>query len=287
MRGSSLSHPDVVSTLRPFIMVSWNGTSTRDFPEDVGTLYRQADLPRDGGPIRLFVLNPEGQLEAAFFPFAGQSPATLGFDQQRMGTFLKQEIRKASAGMDLSKTRVASRQLKLPALAALKAPTVSQMPAGVRILLSLEHPFSNSYRVPVIETVAVNAAEEKALQYPETTRRVPAQSLTRWLEQLYPPGMMERSGRILDVEGSLLFRPAGSDDQARYAILQGTVYFTFDDARKTRYEGTVAVAFRYARNAEKMKSFRGIYRGIFPKQDKQGKGEARILMQAVLESLPR
>ena len=287
MRGSSLSHPDVVATLRPFILVSWNGTSTRDFPEDVGTLYRQANLSRNGGPIRLFVLNPAGELEAAFFPFAGQSPATLGFDQQRMGTFLKQEIKKASAGMDLSKTRVAGRQLKLPALTTLKPAAVSQMPAGVRVLLSLEHPFSNSYRVPVVEAVAANMAEEKVLQYPQTSRRVSAHSLKRWLEQLYPPGMMERSGRILDVQGDLLFRPSGSDEQSRYAILQGTVYFTFDDARKTRYEGSLAIAFRYARNAEKMKSFRGIYRGIFPKQDKQGKGEARILMQAVLESLPR
>jgi hypothetical protein len=233
------------------------------------------------------VLNPAGELEAAFFPFAGQSPATLGFDQQRMGTFLQQEIKKASAGMDLSKTRVAGRQLKLPALTTLKPAAVSQMPAGVRVLLSLEHPFSNSYRVPVVETVAANMAEEKVLQYPQTSRRVSAHSLKRWLEQLYPPGMMERSGRILDVQGDLLFRPSGSDEQSRYAILQGTVYFTFDDARKTRYEGTLAIAFRYARNAEKMKSFRGIYRGIFPKQDKQGKGEARILMQAVLESLPR
>lgn len=287
MRGSSLSHPDVVATLRPFILVSWNGTSTRDFPEDVGTLYKQANLSRNGGPIRLFVLNPAGELEAAFFPFAGQSPATLGFDPQRMGTFLKQEIKKASAGMDLSKTRVAGRQLKLPGLTTLKPAAVSQMPAGVRVLLSLEHPFSNSYRVPVIETVAVNVAEEKVLQYPQTSRRVSAHSLKRWLEQLYPPGMMERSGRILDVQGDLLLRPSGSDEQFRYAILQGTVYFTFDDARQTRYEGTVAIAFRYARNAGKMKSFRGIYRGIFPKQDRQGKGEARILMQAVLESLPR
>lgn len=287
MRGSSLSHPDVVSTLRPFILVSWNGTSTRDFPEDVGSLYRQARLSRDGGPIRLFVLNPAGQLEAAFFPFAGQSPATLGFDSQRMGTFLKQEIQKASAGMDLSKTRMASRQLKLPTLALSESSAVSRMPAGVRILLSLEHPFSKSYRVPVIETVAANLAEEKVLQYPQTPRQVSAQSLKRWLEQLYPPGMMERSGRIIDVQGELLLKPAGEDRQDRYAILQGTVYFTFDDARKTRYEGSVAIAFRYAKDAARMKSFRGVYRGLFPKQDKYGKGEARILMQAVLESLPR
>ncbi|MEO2023194.1 MAG: hypothetical protein ABGX05_15340, partial [Pirellulaceae bacterium] len=198
-----------MATLRPFILVSWNGTSTRDFPEDVGTLYRQANLSRNGGPIRLFVLNPAGELEAAFFPFAGQSPATLGFDQQRMGTFLEQEVKKASAGMDLSKTRVAGRQLKLPGLTSLKPAAVSQMPAGVRVLLSLEHPFSNSYRVPVIETVAVNVAEEKVLQYPQTSRRVSAHSLKRWLEQLYPPGMMERSGRILDVQGDLLFRPSG------------------------------------------------------------------------------
>lgn len=287
MRGSSLSHPAVLEVLRPFIVVSWNGTGTRDMPEDIWKIYRAGNLGGGGGAIRLFVLSPDGELVRAFFPFAGASPATLGFDQERMGLFLKQEIEKATASMDLSQLKVATPQLRLPENQGVSTPAVSQMPAGVRILLSLEHPFAGAYRVPVVENVATTMAEETSLRYPQEPKTVAAQSIRRWLEQIYPPGMMERSGRILDVSGDLSFGPAGSDENARYAILQGTVQFTFDDARKTRYQGTVAMAFRYTDEGKRMESFRGIYRGIFPKWDKQGRGVAKILMQAVLESRPQ
>ena len=287
MRGSSLSHPAVLEILRPFIVVSWNGTGTKDMPEDIWKVYRAGNLGGSGGAIRLFVLNPAGELVRAFFPFAGQSPATLGFDYERMGMFLKQEIQKATVDMDLSQLKVAAPKLRLPENASQSTPEVRQMPAGTRLLVSLEHPFAGSYRVPVVETVTNTAVEQASLRYPQQPRTVSATSIKRWLEQVYPPGMMERTGRVLDVSGDLSFRPAGSDEKASYAILQGTVHFTFDDARKTRYQGSLAVTFRYTDEGQQMQSFQGIYRGVFPKWDKQGRGVAKILMQAVLESRPQ
>ena len=284
MRGSSLSHPAVLETLRPFIVVSWNGTSTREMPEDIWEIYRAGNLGDRGGAIRLFVLNPQGELVRAFFPFAGPSPATLGFDRQKMGLYLKREIEKATAQMDLSGVKAAEPKLRLPEV----GPNfkVTQMPAGVRILLSLEHPFASSFRVPVVETVANSAAEEELLHYPQQPKTIAANSLKRWLEQIYPPAMMERSGRIVEISGDLNFRPAGSEKNEQLAILQGTVHFTFDDARQTRYQGSLAMTFRYTDEGQQMESFRGLYRGIFPKWDKQGKGLVKILMQGVLESRP-
>ena len=274
----------MIEALRPFILVSWNGSSTRELPADVDELYRQADLPRDGGPIRLFVLGPDGKLLRAFFPFAGRSPSSLGFDQQRMGMFLKEEIDKSTVGLDLAETRKADGAVQLPGITVHQADIPADMPAGARILLRLKHPFGNAYRAPVVETVANTAAEREALQYTGSVRQVAANSLERWFKQLYPPGMMERSGKVLAVSGKLTMAPAGQDAQYCYSILQGRVMFTFDDARRTRYEGTVAVALRYRSDGHALESFRGIYRGIFPRVDRQGRGEARILMQAVLES---
>ena len=285
MRGSSLSHPAVLETLRPFIVVSWNGTSTREMPEDIWQIYRAGNLGDRGGAIRLFVLNPAGELVRAFFPFAGPSPATLGFDQEKMGLFLKQQIEKATVQMDLSAVKTAEPKLRLPEVGP--NPKVKQMPAGVRILLSLKHPFANTFRVPVVETVANSATEEELLHYPQQPKTIAANSLKRWLEQIYPPAMMERSGRIVKISGDLKFRPAGSEKNEQLAILQGTVYFTFDDDRQTRYQGDLAMTFRYTDNGQQMESFRGIFRGIFPKWDKQGKGLAKILMQGILESRPQ
>lgn len=285
MRGSSLSHPAVLETLRPFIVVSWNGTSTREMPEDIWQIYRAGNLGDRGGAIRLFVLNPNGELVRAFFPFAGPSPATLGFDQEKMGLFLKEQIDKATAQLDLSGVKTTKPELRLPEVGPNS--DVTQMPAGVRILLSLKHPFANAFRVPVVETVANTSAEEELLHYPQQPRIIAANSLKRWLAQIYPPAMMERSGRIVDISGDLKFRPAGSEKNEQLAILQGTVYFTFDDARQTRYQGDLAMTLRYTENGQQMKSFRGMFRGIFPKWDKQGKGLAKILMQGILESLPR
>ena len=284
MRGSSLSHPAVLETLRPFIVVSWNGTSTRDMPEEIWQIYRAGNLDSRGGAIRLFVLNPNGELVRAFFPFAGPSPATLGFDRERMGLYLKGQIEKASAELDLSRIKTNERKVRLPDVRP--NPSLQQMPGGLRILLSLKHPFSSAYRVPVVETVNNSPAEATVLQYPQQEKTISANALERWLEQIYPPGMMERSGRIVDISGDLKFRPAGAQENEQLAILQGTVYFTFDDDRQTRYQGDLAMTFRYADKGQLMKSFRGMFRGIFPKRDMQGKGEAKILMQAVLESRP-
>ena len=201
-----------------------------------------------------------------------------------MGLFLKQEIEKATAQMDLSGVKTAEPKLRLPEIGPNSK--VTQMPAGVRILLSLKHPFASTFRVPVVETVVNTAAEEELLHYPQQPKTIAANSLKRWLEQIYPPAMMERSGRIVGISGDLNFRPAGSEKNEQLAILQGTVHFTFDDARQTRYQGSLAMTFRYTDEGQQMESFRGLYRGIFPKWDKQGKGLAKILMQGVLESRP-
>ena len=284
MRGSSLSHPAVLETLRPFIVVSWNGTSTRDMPEDIWQVYRAGKLDNRGGAIRLFVLNPNGELVRAFFPFAGPSPATLGFDRERMGLYLKEQIEKATTQLDLSQIKTTEQEIRLPEVSPNSS--LKQMPAGLRILLSLKHPFSSAYRVPVVETVGNTTTEERLLQYPRQEKTIHASGLKRWLEQIYPPGMMERSGRIVEISGDLKFRPAGSEQTEQLAILQGTVYFTFDDALQTRYQGDLAMTFRYLESGQQMKSFRGMFRGIFPKHDMQGKGVAKILMQAVLESRP-
>ena len=280
MRGSSLSSPVVLEALRPFIVVVWNGRSNEDMPADVREVYYAAGPSRDHANIRLCVLNSEGKVMRGFTPFPDNNPGSLDFDQRRMGQYLKDQIDQSTVGMKLPKVAV-KKTLTLPDI------TGTTQPAGVRLFVSFEDNRMHHYRVPVVETVAIQEAERKALRLPTETRTIQAADLRRWLEQYYPPAVMDGMGGFEKISGTLQFEPAGADAQSRYANLRGDVQFVLDNESATGYRAKLELVLRYDKTSPELQSVRGIMEGSFPRQDRYGRTVESVRMTAAIESRPK
>lgn len=276
MRGSSLSHVDVLQALQPFIVTVWNGAHPREMPETVRAVFEQSqELGGRGTNIRLIVLDPEGAVQGSFYPFPGPSPASLDFDKERMGRYLLQKLEAVTAGMDIPTDVPAQQELSLPSTNA----------AGVRILLQLEHPTMAHYQVPVVEAVEFAADELATLSYPATARELPAASLSRWFEQLYPPARMDGVGRVETVAGQLTLEPAGANGDQRFARLFGRLELTLQDRQHTVYGGEVELLLSYPATGAQPVDLTGLFEGSFPDGDRRRRGPARaISMRAVFES---
>lgn len=280
MRGSSLSSPAALEVLRPFIVAVWNGRSEADMPADVREVFEAARRTPQQTNIRLCVLDSDGRFVRAFPPFPGQNPSSLGFDPQRMGNYLKQEIQQATAGM------------KLPAVAPraeLTLPEVSGagQPAGVRLFVSFAGSRMGHFRAPVVEAVALRDAERELLRRPAESRAVPAVTLRRWLEQFYPPAVMDGYGGFERITGTLQLSPAGADAAARYAVLQGEVQFTLDNRRATTYSARLELVLEYDLKTNALATVRGVMEGVFPRQDQTGRTVEQVRMTAAIESRPK
>ncbi len=280
MRGSSLSSPAVLETLRPFIVVVWNGRSNEDMPADVREVYYAAGSPPNHQNIRLFVLDSAGKVIRGFAPFPANDPTSLGFDQKRMGQYLKGQIDQSTVG------------LKLPQVAVKKTLTLPDIqgttePAGVRLFVSFEDNRMHHFRVPVVETVVLLEAERKALRLPAEARTIPAATLRRWLEQYYPPAVMDGMGGFEKITGTLQLQPAGADAQSRYAILRGDVQFVLDNESATGYQAKLEMVLRYDRTSPELQTVRGIMEADFPRQDRFGRTVETVRMTAAIESRPK
>ncbi len=272
MRGGSLSSADAVDALRPFIAVAWNGRGVDEMPDDIRELWNAA---KPGGRnISCMVLDSAGKFVKAWWPLP-EGPGERGggdpFGRERLGRFMKDQIEKASAGLE--KPEPPKRTLTLPTAEG----------AGVRIFLTLKPKgrAPMNYKAPTVEAVTTTDAEKKALAVPEKPRDVDAADLRRWLEQIYPAAIMDSTGKPPALKGTLTLSPAGK----RAAVLKGEIVFTMDDRAKTEYRGTLEVAITYGDGADFV-SLRGRFEGMYPKGDAKRGKPIEHTMTAVIESTP-
>jgi hypothetical protein len=273
MRGSSLSHPEVIQALRPYIVTSWTGRGEREMPPDVRELLRSTPIEH-GCNIALIVLDPEGRVVEAFRPFPGHTPQSLGFDPERMGAYLRDRILGASS------------RLRLPQVdppGGLRLPDVEG--PGVRLFLTFRnegrfHPTSGA---PVVEAVSLTREEREALRRPEATRPLDAAALRRWLEQLYPPAVMDGPGGVKRVGGTLEVRPV----DAATALLRGRVRLVLHDSDETEYEGTLEAVLTYRDGSADLASLRGVFEASIFRQDRPpGRRVHETRLLAAIESRP-
>jgi hypothetical protein len=267
-------------------VTTWNGANRREMPADIRKVFESADSRSSQSNITLFVLDPDGRVVDAFPPFPGKNPASVGFDPKRLAGYLKEQLDQAieRLGLDLDRITPPPARVHLPDVAADDAATT---PAGVRVLLTFtaQH-LRSSYSAPVVEAVAIQAAERKALRYPAEETTVPAAALSRWLEQIYPPAIMTRSGQVEEISGTLTLAPAGADRRHRYAVLKGPVRFRVDDDQRTTYTGKLEVVLTYPQEVDDFQTLRGAFEGVFPKGDRHRGRTIPIHMTAAIESIP-
>lgn len=273
MRGSSLAHPEVVKTLRPFIVTSWNGRGAKDMPADVREVFEAAGFRQPQVNIALLVLDSQGRLQRAVTPQI--RPGQLPDPESRGRDFLRQ-LQQLLAGMSLP---------AVPPRKELTLPDVSGR--GVRIYLTFSKNRLHHFRTPVVDAIALSEVTREALKYPAAAREVPISALRPWLQQIYPPAVMDGLGGFKHIGGQLTLEPAGANAASRFAILKGDVQFVLDNRVETRYQGKLQVVLGYGPNSAEVQTIRGICECTFPRQDPQGRVVESVTMTAAIESRPK
>lgn len=283
MRGSSLANPVVIEALRPFIVCNWTGRSRDKEPDDVRAVMDQARAQMGRfGNLLLCVLDEQGRFVRAFSPFPGGSnPTGLGFHSDRMGQFLKEQLVTATAGMELPREVPVKKTLTLP-----DVPDDGTL-NGVRVYLSFSANKINHFRVPVVEVVPVSAAQWQPLRYPAGARELDAKVFRPWLEQMYPPAVMDGLGGFRSITGTLTIQPAGADREFRYAIVQGTIDFALDNEFAMRYQGPLELVLKYRHDSPDVATLRGTLTAKVPRQEFKGPRTVEyVTMTAAVESRP-
>ena len=108
-----------------------------------------------------------------------------GQKRESLGDYTVRELQIALLGIDLAEIREKKHPLVLPRLEE----------PGIRVFVQLLDDRMRAYRAPVVEAVALDKADWKALEYPRKRREVEAGDLKKWLSQVYPPGVMERTSQ--------------------------------------------------------------------------------------------
>jgi hypothetical protein len=119
--------------------------------------------------------------------------------------------------------------------AKVNAPDVDDLglEEGIRLTTLFDPERGINYRMPTVEVVPFTSQEKKALSRPDSSREVEASELGNWFKQIYPPGIMKKTGYVKKVTGALTLAPAGKSN----AVLKGSVTFFFDDRSSTTYKG--------------------------------------------------
>jgi hypothetical protein len=279
VRGSLLSDPAVVGYLQPYLVVNWEGPDHTE-PDEIRQIIQQAPAGH-GSNVSAYVLSPDGQVLAGFHPDPWRDGAAELFVSQ-----LRQLETQASASAEC-------RPLVLPGAAIPPGPAGT--PGGVRLFLSFPGEF-NAPR-PVVEAVALSAADRAVLRYPETgAAPVEARALATWLSRAYPPAMMDQDDRVDALAGTLTLSPTG-DHQA---VLSGQVQFLMratgafagrriEPGRNPRdftYVADVNILLNYLPHGGEIKDFRGYLSGVYYRPDRRHGANDPIGINAAVESLP-
>ena len=203
--------------------------------------------------------------------------------RESLGDYTARELQIALLGIDLAEIREKKHPLALPQLEE----------PGIRVFVQLLDDRMRAYRAPVVEAVALGKDDWKVLEYPRKKRNVDAGKLKKWLSQVYPPGVMERTSQqtkkvyqISKVEGDLVLAPAGSNGKTRYALLSGRVKLTDEGPGDFSYEGELEIVLTYGSTQAKVASLKGVFDGIYPRYSRVQERVRKIPLRAAFESLP-
>ena len=233
------------------------------------------------------MLDPDGKVVHAFDGFRRQQIARprRGERRETLGDYTARELKKAISRLDLTGSPPAGRSLNLPDL---------ESSSGIRVFVRLLDDRMTAYRAPVVEVVRLDEDDWKPLAYPEKERTVDASVLQKWLSQVYPPGVMERTNprtkkvyQIARAEGTLSLTASGSSKELRFAVLRGTVRLIDEGPDDFGYTGTLEIVLSYRPSESKVYSLRGVFDGIYPRFDRRRERTRRIPLRAAFESLPQ
>lgn len=277
VRGSSLAWPESLETLRPFILTWWSGRSIEDMPPPVRSVYDEAGLGNRHINLALVVLSPEGKVLRSTIPYI--NPGYFRRNPENQGRDFKDQLDRLLKGLALP-------TVKRPALPRLTLPDIpsGEQPAGVRIYLKFANNRLNHFRTPVIETVARTEEWKNALRFPSKVVDLEAAALKPWLEQMYPPAIMDGKGGFYKITGKLRLSPADGEITGKgphFAILDGDLQFYLDNQSQTTYQGSLQVALEYRGEGPDLFALRGVMEAVVPK------GPERIRMTVAIESLPK
>jgi len=281
-----------VRLLRPFIAVSWHGhRNDPDLPEAVRAVWREKfdanrrELRGKQSNVDLAVLDAQGTLIHWFdgFQRIGEQRLPGGHRRDSLADYTVRELKKATAGLNLEGTPSKEHPLQLP----------DPGRSGIRVFISLLEERMKAYRAPVVEAVPLTSKDWKPLTYPARERIVEAASLKKWLSEVYPPGVMERTDpktkkvyRISRVQGRLTLKPAGSLGGERYALLTGRINITDEGPDDFSYGGNIEIVLTYGSTHPMPQSLRGVFDGIYPRYHPMQRRLRDIPLRAVFESLP-
>ena len=268
-------------------MTSWHGhRNDPDIPPAVQHVWREKFHPRQGAGagmqsnVDLAVLNSAGKVVHWFDGFHRQDFGP----RETLAQYTARELRRAVARLRPVAAPVKEHPLILPDL---------NQSRGIRIFVRLKDNLMKAYQAPIVEIVPLEPDDWKPLVWPEQERFVDAARLKKWLSQVYPPGVMERTNPrtklvygIKAVEGTLSLAPAGSDGQRRYAVASGNIRLTDEGEDEFSYEGQLEIVLTYELRDPNVRSLRGVFEGIYPRYDRQHRRTRRIPLQAVFESRP-
>lgn len=280
MRGSSLVFPPVLEALRPFIVAWASARTVEEFPEDVRSLLGPDGRRPRNMNLGLLVLDADGKLLRQAAPSV--RPPAFRFDPEAQGRDFQRQVDELLAGLPLPKARPAARK----ALALPDVPGDAPF-SGARIVLTFGANRLNHYRTPTVEAAPTTPELRAALRCPEEAVPVVCEKLRPWLDQIYPPAIMDGQGGFESIEGSLTLRPAGQIEGRRCALLEGDIAFALDNKTRIRYEGRLSVVVEYAGEDPDPVRVRGLCACEFPKHDPSGRTVERIRMTATIESRPR
>jgi hypothetical protein len=127
--------------------------------------------------------------------------------------------------------------------------------------------------------------EWDALSFPDQTREIKADVLRPWLIHLYPAGIRtaDQVKPVQKFTGSLKLEPAGTDKDARYALLQGNIGLSKESDEESAFEGTFQAVVTYRRDGPEVRTGRAVVAGDYVYRMR---GTQRIPLRVAIESRP-
>lgn len=267
VRGSSLSHPEVVEALRPFIVTFWGQSNNERLPDDVLPLHQAsggASHFATGSNVRCFVLDADGRLLHWFNGFPNHTGNPTGRSSDEFAAYYIREINRSGAGRT-------ARRAEMP----LKLPEVGN---GVRLFIRFTGQ-RDAYASPVVEAVE-SLDEWKTLSPPTSAREIDAAKLSRWLRLCYPAGVNEQLEPYTGVHGKLTLTPAGPNQ----AVLAGKVRMDLPDRKSPPFDGTFRAVLTYGTGGAVR--LRGVVEGGYPRFDWNQVAWADWPLTVAIESRP-
>ncbi len=271
VRGSSLAWPESLDVLRPFIVTWWSGRTIADMPSDVRAVYNQADFGTDHINLALTVLDEKGKLLRSTIPLV--RPPAFQFGPESQGRSFKSQLDDLLKGLPLPKIQTQPK-LTLPDVIG------DAQPSGVRLFLTFGSNRLNHYRTPTVEVVPMTESLRKSLSYSGQEHEFKIADIQPWLEQMYPPAIMDGFGGFAKITGKIIASPAGKDDDYRYLLVKGDVTFELDNRGSSWYYGKLDIVLRYPLKSTELHSIRGVMVSEIPK------GPEMIPMTVAIESRP-